>query len=76
MPKNPGTGHSVYLPTGDRRFPRLGLSIIRVARDDDVLPAFRRRYRVYAIRLFAFVLLTSRDEYVALRTRPVDWSCQ
>jgi hypothetical protein len=20
MPKNPGTGHSVYLPTGDRRF--------------------------------------------------------
>src|SRR6516165_3642750 len=21
MPKNPGTGHSVYLPTGDRRFP-------------------------------------------------------
>jgi hypothetical protein len=21
MPKNPGTGHSVYLPIGDRRFP-------------------------------------------------------
>jgi len=21
MPKHPGTGHSVYLPTGDRRFP-------------------------------------------------------
>ena len=21
MPKHPGTGHSVYFPTGDRRFP-------------------------------------------------------
>ena len=29
MPKNPGTGHSVYLPTGDRRFPPPLLIVFR-----------------------------------------------